>query len=65
MAQLGKGHLQENSRPVPALKQPYRRPELLRYGTLRDITLAVGFSGTPDGVDCGIGPNDKHCKTSP
>jgi hypothetical protein len=52
----------ENSPPVTRTKQAYRRPELLQYGTLREITLAVGFSGRPDGQDCEI--SDRHCKTS-
>jgi hypothetical protein len=59
----------ENLRPVLAAKQAYRRPELVEYGTLREITLTVGFSGAPDnpggGTNCGIGPTGKMCKTHP
>jgi hypothetical protein len=33
----------------PAPKKPYRAPVLVRWGTLRDITQAVGRSGNSDG----------------
>jgi hypothetical protein len=56
---------QENSRPLPMTKEAYRRPKLFQYGTLREITLATGFSGNPDGhANCGIGSTDKLCKTA-
>jgi len=32
----------------PAPKKPYRAPKLVRWGTLRDITQAVGRSGNND-----------------
>ena len=65
MGQFDKASSEENS-PIPTTKQAYRRPELLQYGTLREITLAVNFSGNPDNpsvVDCGMGPDNKMCKT--
>lgn len=30
-------------------REPYKKPELMAWGTLRDITQAVGFSGFKDG----------------
>ena len=30
-------------------KKPYTAPTLARWGTLRDLTLAVGFRGVQDG----------------
>jgi hypothetical protein len=52
----------ENLRPILATKEAYRRPELVQYGTLRELTLMINFSGQPDGADCEI--SDRHCKTS-
>lgn len=31
-------------------KRPYAAPELLTWGTMRDITLKVGWSGASDGA---------------
>ena len=65
MAQLDfKASLQKNSRPVPMTKQAYRRPELLRHGTLREITLAVGFNGLSDGHNCGEEGHEHFCRTA-
>lgn len=33
---------------------PYRAPQLTEFGTLRDITLAVGMNGMPDGGGRGM-----------
>jgi hypothetical protein len=33
----------------PAVKKPYKAPELIQWGTLRDITRTVGKSGNSDG----------------
>jgi hypothetical protein len=30
-------------------RQPYKKPELMAWGTLGDITRAVGFTGYKDG----------------
>ena len=32
------------------VRKPYRAPELLHWGTMRDITLAVGAAGVTDGA---------------
>jgi len=39
-------------------KKPYKAPELLRWGTMRDITLSVGPSGVSDGAM--KSPNKTH-----
>jgi hypothetical protein len=45
---------QEDCRPVPTTKQLYRRPELLQYGSLREITLMLARGERHDGVsNCG------------
>jgi hypothetical protein len=36
-------------RPVNAAKKPYSTPKLVVYGTLHDITGAVGNKGAKDG----------------
>ena len=33
-----------------AEKKPYKAPELVSWGTMRDLTLAVGASGNSDGA---------------
>jgi len=33
----------------PPAKKPYSAPVLVTWGTLRDITQAVGGAGNPDG----------------
>jgi len=33
----------------PGSRQPYSAPVLLNWGTLRDLTLATGWSGSDDG----------------
>jgi hypothetical protein len=33
-----------------APKKPYRKPRLITYGDIREITQAVGTTGNPDGV---------------
>jgi hypothetical protein len=33
----------------PSQKKPYEPPELKVYGTVRDLTKAVGFRGGSDG----------------
>ena len=40
------------SSETPA-KKPYTAPALLEWGTLRDLTQAVGGSGGPDGAKKG------------
>ena len=30
-------------------RKPYRKPEIVTWGTLRDLTQAVGNSGSKDG----------------
>ena len=40
--------LTHDSDPSPPVKVPYQAPTLLRRGTLRDMTLAVGYSGAKD-----------------
>lgn len=37
--------------PTP-IKQPYKSPELRVYGTLRDLTLSGGGSGTDTTPNC-------------
>jgi hypothetical protein len=32
----------------PSQKKPYEPPELKVYGTVRDVTKAVGLRGQPD-----------------
>lgn len=39
--------------PASTPKKPYRAPELLEWGSMRDITLASGSSGGPDGAKKG------------
>jgi len=39
-------------------RKPYKAPELLRWGTMRDITLSVGPSGVSDGAM--KSPNHTH-----
>ena len=41
----------------PSQKKPYEPPELKVYGTVRDLTKAVGPTGTPDGGQFGSGKN--------
>ena len=57
-----------NWRPVAITKQAYRRPELLEYGTLREITLKIVGHGMNDGaaqgIDCGVGHMHLICKTA-
>ena len=36
------------SRQPSSQKKSYQAPTLLRWGTLRDMTLAVGYSGAKD-----------------
>ncbi len=36
-----------------ASRKPYRAPELLNWGTMRDLTSAVGASGNKDGAKKG------------
>lgn len=38
-----------NDAPQPIAKKPYRKPELVRLGSLRDVTLATGYLGKSDG----------------
>jgi hypothetical protein len=38
-----------SGQPQP-VKRPYVAPELLSWGTMRDITLKVGISGASDGA---------------
>lgn len=38
----------ESREPAPA-KKPYAAPALVTWGSLRDITQAVGWSGNSDG----------------
>jgi hypothetical protein len=35
--------------PRPAVKKNYMPPVLRDWGTLRDVTLTAGFSGSADG----------------
>jgi hypothetical protein len=35
---------------APAAKRAYRRPELQKLGSLRDMTLKLSQWGTPDGM---------------
>jgi hypothetical protein len=35
--------------PQPAAKKPYRKPELVKLGSLRDVTKATGYFGQADG----------------
>lgn len=39
----------DRSREKAPAKQPYEAPVLVTWGTLRDITQAVGSSGNNDG----------------
>lgn len=32
-----------------AVRKTYKAPELLKWGTIADMTLTVGSSGQPDG----------------
>lgn len=46
----------EESRAVLTTKQAYRRPELLQYGTLREITLMLASGEAHDNVtNCSSG----------
>ena len=38
-----------DSRETSPAKKPYAPPALVTWGTLRDITMAVGSSGNTDG----------------
>ena len=38
-----------NQAPRPAVKKNYILPVLKDWGTLRDVTLAVGLAGASDG----------------
>ena len=49
------------TRTTPMIKQAYRRPELVQYGTLREITQTMGGTGHSDNVDC---QTNSMCKTS-
>jgi hypothetical protein len=41
-------------KPVkPELKKPYSKPTLTNYGTVRELTKTVGFSGNLDGARSG------------
>ena len=35
--------------PTTQLKRPYRCPGIVRWGTLQEMTRAIGDSGKPDG----------------
>jgi hypothetical protein len=38
-------------KPVkPETKKPYTKPTLTDYGTVRELTKSVGFSGRADGA---------------
>lgn len=37
------------SSPEPTAKKPYRKPELVKLGNLRDITRSTGYFGQNDG----------------
>ena len=39
----------EPSAKISSPRAPYKSPTLVEYGTLRDVTLAVGNRGAPDG----------------
>ena len=40
----------ESPTPAPArAKKPYRLPGIVRWGTLQEMTRAVGDAGSPDG----------------
>jgi hypothetical protein len=39
----------DSSSDAPKAKKPYTAPELSRWGSMRDITMAVGVSGSTDG----------------
>ena len=34
---------------IVRMKKPYRRPQLMRLGTLADMTRKVGYNGQGDG----------------
>ena len=39
----------EASTPAPTGKRLYEAPVLIRWGTLPDLTRAIGFAGASDG----------------
>lgn len=38
-----------HSKRIDEVKKPYEAPALVRWGTVQEITQAVGFKGASDG----------------
>ena len=38
---------------APSGRKPYKAPELVKWGTIADMTLNVGSTGSPDGASKG------------
>jgi len=43
----------------PESKKPYSSPELIVYGTVRELTQKAGFAGHSDGGSLGAGKPNK------
>jgi hypothetical protein len=43
----------ESSKQPPEARKPYKAPELVSWGSLREMTLSVGTKGASDGAKKG------------
>jgi hypothetical protein len=42
--------MSDDKSPSKSVKKPYQSPELMRWGTMRDITQATGATKSSDGA---------------